>query len=98
MQIHLMLFADCCESRFLLVSLNVEEILRGTTIRHRQKKLKAMTDGLGVGLGDAYGATLERIKAQGEEKSELAMTTLMWICYSERPLRVDELCHALAVE
>ena len=26
------------------------------------------------------------------------MTTLMWICYSERPLQVDELCHALAVE
>jgi len=26
------------------------------------------------------------------------MTTLMWICHSERPLRVDELCHALAVE
>src|SRR5207302_10360163 len=28
----------------------------------------------------------------------LAKTTLMWICYSERPLKVDELCHALAVE
>ena len=32
------------------------------------------------------------------EKAKLAMTTLMWICYSERPLGVDELCHALAVE
>ena len=54
--------------------------------------------GDGLGLGNAYGATLERIKTQEGEKAELAMTTLMWICYSERPLRVDELCHALAVE
>jgi len=52
----------------------------------------------GAGLGDAYGATLERIKAQGGEKTKLAMATLMWICHAERPLQVDELLHALAVE
>ena len=28
----------------------------------------------------------------------LAMATLTWICHSERPLQVNELCHALAVE
>jgi len=55
-----------------------------------------MTDGLG--LEGAYGATLERIKAQGRQESRLGMTALMWICYSERPLRVEELCQALAVE
>ena len=55
-----------------------------------------MTDGLG--LGDAYGATLGRIKGQGGEKSRLGMAALMWISHSERPLRPDELCHALAVE
>ena len=52
----------------------------------------------GLGLGGAYDATLERIRAQEDEKVKLAMATLMWICHSERPLRVDELCHALAVE
>jgi len=52
----------------------------------------------GAGLGDAYGVTLERIKAQGEERARLAITTLTWVCHSERPLKVDELCHALAVE
>ena len=55
-----------------------------------------MTDGLG--LGDAYGATLDRIKKQGGEKSRLGMATLMWISHSERPLKANELCHALAVE
>ena len=52
----------------------------------------------GAVLGDAYGATLERIMAQGKEKIELAMATLTWVCYSERPLLEDELCNALAVE
>ena len=52
----------------------------------------------GAGLEDAYGATLERIKAQGGEKTKLAMATLMWVCHAERPLQVDELRHALAVE
>ena len=54
--------------------------------------------GDGRGLGDAYETTLERIKAQEGEKAKLAMTALMWICHSERPLQVDELRHALAVE
>jgi len=55
-----------------------------------------MTDGLG--LGDAYGATLDRIKGQGGEKSRLGMAVLMWISHAERPLKANELCHALAVE
>ena len=55
-----------------------------------------MADGLG--LGDAYSATLCRIKGEGGEKARIGMAALMWISYSERPLKADELCHALAVE
>ena len=55
-----------------------------------------MTDGFG--LGDAYSATLGRIKRLGGEKARLGMATLMWISHAERPLKADELCHALAVE
>ena len=55
-----------------------------------------MVDGLG--LGDAYGETLDRIKGQGGEKSRLGMATLMWISHAEQPLNPDELCHAMAVE
>jgi len=55
-----------------------------------------MTDG--SGLEDTYGATLDRIKAQGGHRSRLGTTALMWICHSERQLRAEELCHALAVE
>ena len=83
-------------SRFLLVSLNIDAVLQETTIHRRRQKLNAMTDGLG--LGDAYGATLDRIKGQGGDKAKLGIAALMWISHSERPLKAGELCHALAVE
>ena len=90
------LSANSYISRFLLVSLNIDVILQETTIYHRRQKLNTMIDGLG--LGDAYGATLDRIKRQGGRKAGLVMATLMWISHAERPLKPDELCHALAVE
>jgi len=82
--------------RFLLASLHIRAILRGTTIARRKNALESIKHG--AGLGDAYGVTLERIKAQGEEWAKLAMVTLTWVCHSVRPLQVDELCDALAVE
>ena len=54
-------------SRFLLVSLNIDVILQETTIHRRRQKLNAMADGLG--LGDAYSATLGWIKEQSSERS-----------------------------
>ena len=65
------------------------------TIERRRNRLNGKGDG--SGLADAYEATLERIRTQEGQKAELAMATLMWICHSERPLGVDELCHALSV-
>ena len=50
------------------------------------------------GSGDFYDGMLSRVKAQSEIKEEIGMAALMWVSHSERPLRVDELCHALAVE
>ena len=49
-------------------------------------------------MRDVYGATIDRIKVQDGDKSRLGMTALMWISHAERPLRADELCHALAVK
>ena len=91
-----MLLTDKYISRFLLASLNIDAILQETTIYRRRQKLNAVTDSLG--LGDAYSATLCRIKGQSEERAKLGMATLMWISHVERPLKPDELCHALAVE
>ena len=52
----------------------------------------------GNGLSDAYTATLTRLKAQKGNKSTLGLKVLMWVLYSERPLKAEELCHALGVE
>jgi len=76
--------------------MNIDAILQETTIYRRRLKLSSVTDGLG--MGDAYGATLDRINGQGGERARLGMTALMWISHAERPLKPDELCHALAVE
>jgi len=84
------------ECRFLLVSLHIDAILGEVTIRQRRKKLEEMTQG--NGLGDAYTGALARLKAQKGNKSILALKVLMWVLYSERPLRAEELCHALGVE
>ena len=83
-------------SRFLLVSMNIDVILKETTRYRRRQKLNAMTDG--SGLGGAYSATLDRIKGQDGGEAKLGMDTLMWIFHAERPLKPDELLHALAVE
>src|SRR5205807_4640173 len=90
------LMADMSECRLLLASLHIEAVLQETTVARRGRRLKSLKDG--TGLEDAYGGTLERIRSQNGEKAKLALATLAWICYAERPLPVDELCHALAVE
>ena len=83
-------------SRFLLISLTMDAILGEITAYGRRQKLRTMTEGLD--LNDVYGATLERIKEQGGEKTRLGMAALMWISHSERLLQLDELSHALVVE
>ena len=82
--------------RFLLVSLNIDAILGEVTIGLRRKKLEEMARG--NGLSDAYTETLTRLKGQKGNKSVLGLKVLKWVLYSERPLRAEELCHALAVE
>jgi len=84
------------EHRFLLVSLNIDAVLEEVTIHQRERKLDEMIQG--NGLRDAYSVTLARIKAQKGSKSRVGMEVLMWLSHSERPLKVNELCHAMGVE
>ena len=80
--------------RFLLVALNIDSILKEMTIG-RRRKLEEMSRG--NGLGDAYSATLARLKGQRRNKVEIGLKALMWVLYSERPLPAEDLCYALAV-
>jgi len=83
-------------SRFLLVSLTIEAILQEVTISRRREKLDTMTSG--SGLEGAYDTVIKQIKEQKGDRADLGMTALMWVSHSERPLNVDDLCHALAVK
>ena len=81
--------------RFRLVALNLDSILGEVTIGQRRVKLEHVVRG--KGLSDAYTATLERLNAQKGCRTTIGMTVLMWVLYSERPLRAEELCHAVGV-
>jgi len=52
----------------------------------------------GVCLDSVYVQSLQRIREQKGDRSRLGMEVLMWVSYAKRPLRIDELCHALAVD
>ena len=83
--------------RFLLVALNIEAILGETSLGRRKKMLRKVAT-MGVDLDSVYGQTLQRIRELKGSRSRLGMEVLMWVSHAERPLRIDELCHALAVE
>ena len=74
----------------------MDAVLEDATIHERRQTLHQMTSGFG--LDDAYSTTLDRIREQKGVKAKLGMKVLMWISRSKRPLKAEELCHALAVE
>jgi len=74
----------------------MDAILGEITLHQRRRKLDEMTKG--ESLGDAYAATVSRIKALQGGRSKLGMEVLMWVSHAKRPLHVDEMCHALGVE
>ncbi|KAI5816223.1 hypothetical protein BZA77DRAFT_293625 [Pyronema omphalodes] len=86
--------ASASQGMFLLPTLQIEAILHEPTIRKRRKALQDTPKD----LYDAYGITLDRIKAQKQSLSSLAMKVLQWVFLTTRPLSVEELRHALAVE
>ena len=52
----------------------------------------------GVDLDSVYSQTLQQINEQKGDRRRLGMEVLMWVSHAKRPLRIDELCHALAVD
>ena len=79
------------------MALNSDAILGETSLARRKEMLQKVAT-TGVDLDNVYDQTLRRIKEQRGGRSRLGMEVLMWVSHAERPLRIDELCHALAVE
>ena len=63
-----------------------------------QRKMLQTVTTTGVDLDSVYSQTLQKIKEQKGDRPRLGMEVLMWVSHAKRALRIDELCHALAVD
>ncbi|KAF8417386.1 hypothetical protein EV426DRAFT_376156 [Tirmania nivea] len=82
------------EGMFLLPTLQIRFVLEQTTKAKRQKSLQILPKT----LGDAFACTIKRIKNSPPSVAELGMKVLTWLHLAYRPLKEEELKHALAVE
>lgn len=80
--------------RFLLAQLHMDSLAK----KLNRREVRAALGGLPKELDETYDQAMLRIQHQDEGQSALAHRVLYWISYSLRPLTVDELRHALAVE
>lgn len=74
--------------------LQIDRICVARTI----KRIKIALNSMPTELDDLYRETLDRIKKQPGDDSELGMRVLSWVTHARRPLSVEELRHGLAVE
>jgi len=79
--------------RFLLPALHISMVLEQPTMAKRRKSLTALPSE----LNDAYARMVDRIQNLSR-LSDLGMRALMWLHLAIRPLRLNEIQHALAVE
>ena len=70
----------------------------GETSLARRKKMLQKVGTTGVNLDSVYAQTLKQVRDQSGDRSRVGIEVMMWISHAERPLRIDELRHALAVE
>ena len=79
-------------SRFLAARLHLESLTSKTNRRAVKKALHELP----ITLYGNYDDAMERIKQQPTET--LALRVLLWIVYAARPLRLEELQHAIAID
>lgn len=81
--------------RFLMARLYLDSIATKITRRKIKSALEALPDG----LDGIYDETMRRIRQDNPpDHAELAIKVLAWTFLAFRPLKVQELQHALAVE
>ncbi|KAI9860058.1 MAG: hypothetical protein M1813_006406 [Trichoglossum hirsutum] len=80
------------EGMFLAARLYVESLASKTNLRAVKRALRELP----ATLDDSYNEAMERIKQQPTKI--LAMRALSWIVYAVRPLQLEEVLHAIAVD
>ncbi|KAL8853769.1 MAG: hypothetical protein Q9221_001412 [Calogaya cf. arnoldii] len=79
---------------FLLAYLQISLLARQISSKAVRKNINALPEGVYA----TYEDIITRIAEQPEEEGEIAKKALTYIFCANRPLKVEELCHALAVE
>ncbi|KAI0817992.1 hypothetical protein GGR55DRAFT_685440 [Xylaria sp. FL0064] len=85
------------DGMFLLAQLYLSALVGKDTRKAIQTVLQMLATGLNS-YDDAYVFAMERIRAQPKGQAKRAEQVLSWIVCAKRPLKVEELLHALAVE
>ena len=89
------LLISCYCLRFLLPTLHMKIILGMPTKYKRRTALQTLP----TNLYDSFQGIITRIReCTHAGQAELGMQVLMWLHYAYRPLKLNELQHALAVE
>ncbi|KAF8461238.1 hypothetical protein BDZ91DRAFT_684166, partial [Kalaharituber pfeilii] len=86
--------ASKANGMFLLAQLHMDTV----AAKHSLKQIREALTSLPDGLTATYDVAMERIQAQVKEDFDLANNVLTWVTCAIRPLTVQELQHALAVE
>ena len=61
-----------------------------------KSEVKAALSNLSANLGQAFEKTIQRIENEAQNRRQVAMQALSWVSHARRPLKADELCHAMA--
>jgi hypothetical protein len=80
--------------RFLLAKLHLDSLSTKNTV----KAVRDTLNRLPKDLDRTYDEAMERIDHQNEDDRQLAHSVLTWVAYAVRPLLVNELREALAIE
>ncbi|KAJ7024967.1 ankyrin repeat-containing domain protein [Mycena alexandri] len=82
------------DGMFLLAKLHLESLSTKNTIKAVREALKELPKD----LHDSYDVAMQRIDVQSKEDRKMARSTITWVANAKRPLTVEELRVALAVE
>ncbi len=84
-------------ARFLLAQLHLDSLIGKRAPKAVRTALKKLPKGSDA-YDRAYDEAMERIGGQVADSKELARQVLSWITLTQRPLTIEEIQHALAVE
>ncbi len=81
-------------ARFLLAELHIDSLSSENNRRHLRRALETLPEK----LDDTYDRTWQRIQSQSRSKVDCANQILSWVIFAQRPIGLEELRCALAVE